>query len=143
MTLSLTYEAKYRATYKLELVHGDLCGPVTPVTPTGKRYFFLLVNDVSHFMRLMLLETKDEASATFKKFQARAETDAGRKVGMLRTDHGAEFTTRDFLDHCIKHRVQCHFTVPYTLEQNGVVEWHNQSIMGMARSMLKAMSMSG
>jgi transposase InsO family protein len=98
---------------------------VTPVTPTGKRYFFMLVNDVSHFMRLMLLETKDEASVTFKKFQARAETDAGRKVGMLRTDHGAEFTTRDFLDHCIKHRVQCHFTVPYTLEQNGVVEWRN------------------
>jgi hypothetical protein len=35
--------AKFRAEEKLELVHGDLCGHVTPVTPGGKRYFFLLV----------------------------------------------------------------------------------------------------
>jgi hypothetical protein len=34
--LSFPGEAKYRASSKLELVHGDLCGPVTPVTPTGR-----------------------------------------------------------------------------------------------------------
>jgi hypothetical protein len=42
--------AKFRTEEKLELVHGDLCGPVTPATPGGKRYFFLLVNDVSRYM---------------------------------------------------------------------------------------------
>jgi hypothetical protein len=33
--------------------------------------------------------------------------------------------------------------VPHSLEQNGVVERRNQSIMGMARSMMKGMSVSG
>ena len=31
--------ASFRAKERLELVHGDLCGPVTPATPGGRRYF--------------------------------------------------------------------------------------------------------
>jgi hypothetical protein len=42
--------AKFHAEKKLELVHGDLYGPVTPVRLGGKRYFFLLVDDVSRYM---------------------------------------------------------------------------------------------
>ena len=38
-------QAKFRAKEQLELVHGDLCGPITPATPSGKRYFLLLVDD--------------------------------------------------------------------------------------------------
>jgi hypothetical protein len=127
--LSFPGEAKYRATFKLELVHGDLCGPITSVTPTGKKYFFLLVDDVSRYMWLTLLGTKDEAMNAFMAFQSRAEAEAGRKLGTLRTDRGDEFTARNFLDHCSKHSVQRHLTAPYTPEQNGVVERRNQSVM--------------
>jgi transposase InsO family protein len=98
--------AKFRAEEKLELVHGDLCGPVTPATPGGKRYFFLLVNDVSRYMWLVLLSTKDEALAAFTTFQAWAEAEAGRKIGTLRTDRGGEFTARSFADHCTKQGMQ-------------------------------------
>jgi hypothetical protein len=37
--------AKYRAQEQLELVHGDLCGPVSPPTSGGNAYFLLLVDD--------------------------------------------------------------------------------------------------
>jgi transposase InsO family protein len=132
--------AKYRAESKLELVHGDFCGPVTPATPGGKRYFFLLVDDLRRYMWVVLLATKDEALATFIAFKTRAKAEAGRKLGTLRTDRGGEFTGRDFINHCIKQGVQRHLTAPYTSEQNGVVERRNQTVMRMARSMLKAMS---
>jgi hypothetical protein len=98
--------AKYRAESKLELVHGDFCGPVTPATPGGKRYFFLLVDDLRRYMWVVLLATKDEALATFITFKTRAEAEAGRKLGTLRTDRGGEFTRRDFINHCIKQGVQ-------------------------------------
>lgn len=62
-----------RAQDQLELVHGDLCGPITPATPGGKRYFLLLVDDFSRYMWLMLLTSKDEAPAAIKRFQAHAE----------------------------------------------------------------------
>jgi transposase InsO family protein len=133
--------AKFRAEEKLELVHGDLCGPVTPATPGGKRYFFLLVDDMSRYMWLVLLATKDEALAAFTAFQARAEAEAGRTIGTLRTNRGGEFTARSFADHCTKQGMQRHLTAPYTPEQNEVMERRNQSVMGMVHNMMKAMSM--
>jgi hypothetical protein len=98
--------ARYHAEEKLELVHGDLCGPVTPTTPGAKRYSFLLVDDVSRYMWLVLLATKDEALSAFTAFQARAEVEAGRKIGTLHTDRGGEFTARSFIEHCSKQGVQ-------------------------------------
>jgi hypothetical protein len=94
-------------------------------------------------MWIMLLETKDEALKVFVTFQARAEAEAGARLDTLRTDRGGEFTGHDFVEHCIKQGVQWHLTAPYTPEQNGVVERRNQSVMGMSRSMLKAMSVPG
>ena len=49
----------------MELVHGDLCGPVTPATPGGWR-FFLLVDDVSRYMWAVLLDTKATATNAIK-----------------------------------------------------------------------------
>jgi hypothetical protein len=48
-------QAQWRAERALELVHGDLCGPVTPATPSGNTYFLLLVDDRSPYMWLVLL----------------------------------------------------------------------------------------
>jgi hypothetical protein len=60
--------AKFRTTERLGLVHGDLCGPMTPATSKGKCYFFLLVDDASRYMWLVLLATKDEALAALTSF---------------------------------------------------------------------------
>ena len=38
----------YRASDALELLHGDLCGPITPATHGEKKYFFLMVDDYSN-----------------------------------------------------------------------------------------------
>jgi hypothetical protein len=43
----LPHQAMRRATEPLELVHGDICGPISPVTPSGNRYFLLLIDDYS------------------------------------------------------------------------------------------------
>lgn len=64
---SFPQTAKFRATKKLELVHGDLCGPISPPTPGGKRYFLLLVDDHSRYIWLTLLASKDEAEAAIKR----------------------------------------------------------------------------
>ena len=70
---SFPEQAEYRAQQPLELVHGDLCGPITPETLSGNKYFLLLVDDRSHFMWLTVLPSKDRAAAAIREFQARAE----------------------------------------------------------------------
>ena len=70
-------QARYRAKDRLELVHGDLCGPITPATPSGKKYFLLLVDDAMRYMWLALLTMKDEAAAAIIRLQAGVESESG------------------------------------------------------------------
>jgi hypothetical protein len=48
--LPFPQQSSFRAKERLELVHGDLCGPMTPATPGGRRYFLLLVDNLSRYM---------------------------------------------------------------------------------------------
>ena len=125
--------AKYRAKEALELVHGYLCGPITPATCGGRRYFLLLVDDCSRYMWLQLLMSKDEAAVAIKKFKTRAEAESGKKLRVLRTDRGGEFTSVEFATYCADQGVGQHHIAPYSPQQNGVVERRNQTVVGMAR----------
>ena len=88
--------AKYHAAETLELVHGDLYGPITPTPPGGHKYFILLVDDYSRYMWLQLLTSKTEVAEAIKKFKARAEVESGKKLHVLRTDHDGEFILVEF-----------------------------------------------
>jgi len=92
--------AKYRAQEELELVHGDLCGPISPSTPAGNAYFLLLVDDMSRYMWLTLLRSKADAPAAIMTFQACIERETGKKLKVLRTDNGGEFTSVEFGEYC-------------------------------------------
>ena len=106
--------AKYRVKDALELVHDDLCGPITPATNGGRRYFLLLMDDCSRYMWLQLLTSKDEAAAAIKKFKMRAEAESGKKLRVLRTDRGGEFTSMEFTAYCMDQGVVRHHTAPYS-----------------------------
>ena len=101
------------------------------------------MDDCSRYMWLHLLSSKDEAPAVIKEFQAQVETDTEteKKLRVLRTDRGGEFTSVEFVLYCAGQGVERHLTAPYSLQQNGVVERRNQTVVGMARSMLKAKKM--
>ena len=89
-----------RSTEVLQLLHGDSCGPITPATPSGNRYFLLLVDDYSRYMCISLLPYKDAAATAIKHIQALAERKTGKKVKALRTDRGGEFAAADFTAYC-------------------------------------------
>nr|AAP51910.2 retrotransposon protein, putative, Ty1-copia subclass [Oryza sativa Japonica Group] len=82
--------AKHFAEHLLDLVHGYLCGPILPAMLGGNHYFLLLVDDVSRYIWLTLLASKDQAPAAIKRFQAAAELESGCKLKVLRTDRGEE-----------------------------------------------------
>lgn len=76
-------KAEYQAERALELVHGDLCGPITPPTRGGKKMFLLLVDDFSRFMWIVLLSSKDQAADAIKRVRAEAEAASGNKLRCL------------------------------------------------------------
>ena len=78
-------KVKYHAEDVLDLVHGDLYGPITLATPGGRRYFLLLVDDASRYMWLALLTAKSDAATAITKFQAAAEVEPAQAP---RSTHG-------------------------------------------------------
>jgi len=117
-------------------VHGDLCGPVMPATPGGRR-FLLLVDDATRFMWVSLLTAKSATVDAIKRVQAEAEKVCGRKLRVLRIDNGREFTAAEFADYCADEGITRHYSAPYSPQQNGVVERRNQTVVAMARTLLK------
>ena len=136
-------KANYSAEAVLELVHGELCGPISPKTASGYRYFFLLVDDYSRFMWIYFLKSKDEAFKNFKSFRALVENKSERKIKVFRTDRGGEFTSNEFKEYCEGAGIERHYTTPYTPQQNGVVERRNRTVVEMGRSCLKEMQLPG
>lgn len=130
--------AKHFAEHLLDLVHGYLCGPILPAMLGGNHYFLLLVDDVSRYIWLTLLASKDQAPAAIKRFQAAAELESGCKLKVLRTDRGGEFTSVEFGAYCADRSIQRQLTPPYSPQQNEVVERRNQTVVAMACSMMKA-----
>jgi transposase InsO family protein len=112
----------YRASAALELLHDDLCGPITPATHGGKKYFFLVVDDYSRYMWVVLVRSKDEAFEAFKKLKATTEMEHKLKVRAIRTNHDREFMSNEFNDYCEKISIKRFLMAPYTPQQNRVVK---------------------
>lgn len=128
----------YRAKDLLELAHGDLCGPITPTTPGGSSYFLLIVDDCSRYMWLRLIKSKDQALGAFKIIKTRSDIECQGKLKTFKTDRGGEFNSKEFVDYCEEWGVKKLLIAPYSPQQNGVVERRNQTIVEMARSLLKS-----
>jgi hypothetical protein len=94
-------------------------------------------------MWLELLATKDEAFMAFKKVKAAVEVESGHRLKAFRTDHGGEFNSGSFMVYCVEHGIKRNTTASFTPQQNGVIERRNQSIMEMARCLLKSMQVPG
>ena len=79
--------------------------------------------------------------AVIKKFKMLAEVESGKKLHVLRTDRGGEFTSVEFAAYYAGQGVVRHHTTPYSPQQSGMVDWQNQTVVSTARSMMKAKSM--
>lgn len=132
---------KYRATTVLELLHGDLCGPITPSTMSKNRYIFVLIDDCSRYMWTLLLKEKSETFSKFKRFKSLIELETGERIKTFRTDRGGEFVSQEFNSFCDNSGIKRHLTAPYMPQQNGVVERRNRTLLEMTRSMLKHMKL--
>ncbi|KAK1650395.1 hypothetical protein QYE76_068200 [Lolium multiflorum] len=119
----------------LELLHLDLFGPSHYDTLGGSKYGLVIVDDYSRYSWVFLLKSKDETHREFIIFAKKAQRMYESEIKAIRTDNGTEFknyTMQEFVDdEGIKHE----FSAPYTLQQNGVVERKNRTIIEMARTM--------
>ena len=84
----------------LDLIHTDVSGCMSHVSLGGYEYYVIFIDDYPIRTRIYFLKTKGEVFSRFKDFKALVEKKTGRKIQVLRSDNGGEYTDGGFSDFC-------------------------------------------
>ena len=103
---------------------------------------------IDNFFRygyVYLISHKSEALERFKIFKTEVDKQLGKVIKIVMSDRGGEYYGKhgdlgqclgpfaEFLQSC---GIKAQYTMPGTLEQNGVVERRNRTLMDMVRRMM-------
>src|SRR4051812_17093777 len=125
-----------RATNLLEIIHTDVCGPMSVEARGGYRYVLTLTNDLSKYGYVYLMKHKSETFEKFKEFQNEVENQRDQKIKFLRSDRGGEYLSHEFGTHLRKCGIVSQLTPPGTPQRKGVSERRNRTLLDMVRSMM-------
>ncbi|GJU65296.1 retrovirus-related pol polyprotein from transposon TNT 1-94 [Tanacetum coccineum] len=120
----------------LNTLHMDLCGTMRVQTIIGKKYILVIIDDYSRFTWVKFLRSKDETPEVVIKFLKQIQFGLNKTVRNICTDNGIEFVNKDLTDYYERVGIFYQKTVPRTLQQNGVVERQNRTLVEAARTML-------
>ncbi|KAA8492320.1 Retrovirus-related Pol polyprotein from transposon TNT 1-94 [Porphyridium purpureum] len=125
----------------LDLIHTDICWPISPPAHDGSRYFVTLYDDATRLSVAQPIKNKDESFAVLTRTLKYLERQSGRKVRRIRSDNGGEFVSRKmeewFADNGIAHEL----APPYTPQMNGRAERLNRTLLEKLRTVLRASGM--
>ena len=80
-----------RADRLLNLIHTDVCGPMSVHARGGFFYFITFIDDYSRYGYLYLIRNKSEAFERFKEFRNEVAKQLGRSIKSLRSYQGGEY----------------------------------------------------
>ena len=84
----------------LEIVHSNVCGPMSSSSLRGYVYYVFFIDDFSHKTWIYFLKGKSEVFSKFKEYKALVENQTDRKIKNIRSDNGREFTSKEFNELC-------------------------------------------
>nr|GEY49798.1 hypothetical protein [Tanacetum cinerariifolium] len=123
---------------RLNLLHMDLCGPMRVASINGKKYILVIVDDYSRYTWTLFLCSKDETPEVLKEFLTMIQRNLKAPVITVRTDRGTKFLNKTLNAFFKEEGVEHQTSAARTLEQNGVVERQNRTLVEAARTMLSA-----
>jgi len=133
---SFPRENMWRASQPLQLLHANICGPISLISNSHQWYLLTFIDDFSRKFWVLFLTDKLDAFKQFQLFKTKIEKEIGTSIRGLRTDRGGEFTSNEFFKFYATNDIHHQLTAAYTPQQNGVVERKNRTIMNMVRSLL-------
>ncbi|KAL1222421.1 Retrovirus-related Pol polyprotein from transposon TNT 1-94 [Cardamine amara subsp. amara] len=117
-----------------DLIHVDLWGPYRSSSLCNAFYFLMIVDDYSRGVWVYLLHDKAQVGKTLKNYITLISRQFDKKIKMVRSDNGTEFTclTTEFCAQGIVHQT----SYVGTPQRNGRVERKHRHILNVARALL-------
>jgi hypothetical protein len=125
-----------RASDLLELIHTDMCGPMSTMARGEFQYFITFTDDLSRYGYVYLMKHKSETFERFKEFQNEVENNHGKKIKILQSDRGGKYLSHEFSNHLKSCGIVPQLMPPRTPQRNGVSEQRNRTLLDMVQSMM-------
>ena len=78
----------------LELIHSDVCGPMPSTSLSGYVYYVSFIDDYSSKTWVYFLKSRDGVFGKFKEFKALIDNLFERKINILKSYNGGEYTSK-------------------------------------------------
>jgi hypothetical protein len=75
----------------LDLVHYDVCGPMSSPSLSGCFYYAIFIDDYSRKCWIYFLKDKSDTFDKFKEYKSFIEKKTQKHIRTLRTNNGGEF----------------------------------------------------
>lgn len=85
-----------RAKGIMDIIHSDVCGKITVPSLGNFLYYVAFIDGYSRKTWIYLLKSKDEVFNKFQEFKASVENLIGKKIKILRSYNGGEYTSNEF-----------------------------------------------
>ena len=117
-----------------------LCGPFTPPTMGGHKYFVMFIDDYSCYSFVEFICEKYNSLEAFKAFKAKVELQQGKKIKVVHSDIGEKYygrydETGRNLGPFAKYLLECCIDAQYTMlgtpQHNDIAERRNRTLLDM------------
>jgi transposase InsO family protein len=138
---SFDKRVSWHASGPLQLVHSELCGPLSS-SFSGCKYLLTFIDNFSRCTWVYFLKLKTEFFDKFLAYKAFVEKKYGHQIKRLRTNNGREYVNNNFKSYCNIQSIQMQLTLPYTPQKNGFVERKNHTLKEIANFMIQSKGLS-
>jgi transposase InsO family protein len=99
-------------------------------------YYVIFSDDYSRKTWIYFLKAKDDIFNKFQEFKALVENLSGRKIKILRSDNGGEYTSNEFKYFRREAGIKRELKTPYNPQHNGLAERKSISIVEATKGMI-------
>jgi hypothetical protein len=96
----------------LEIINLYVCGPMSTTSLSKYVYYLSFIDDFSRKTWIYFLKYKSEVFNKFKEFKVLVENISEKKINILRSDNGGEFTLDEFKAFCKEVRIKRELSTP-------------------------------
>ena len=97
----------------LEIVHSNVCWPISSNSLSGYVYYVFFIDDFSRKTWICLLKGKNKLFSKFKEYKASVKNHIERKIKTLHLDNGREFASEEFKELCREYGIKRGLSTPY------------------------------
>ena len=79
----------------MDIIHYDLCGPISVSTAGGVKYILVITDDYSRYTWIILIKEKSIVAQKLKEFILNIENMTERKIKKFHSDNCTEFVNHE------------------------------------------------